>query len=164
MKNIFGYSTPIQFLLEKTVKEYHIHYDVPFKFEEAYRDHNKRRFISDVYRYTVDKYADIIQNKGLDECYDEDGRTTYIWVHLNVTDCDSQIKNIINDLEMKYTTEWCKHQVPKLVSIVKNRLTNNKTIAQAVSHYQYKHGFNETQRALHVLHNDINLTYSDSDY
>jgi hypothetical protein len=161
---IFSYSTPpSQFLLGEKIKEYHIHYNVSFNFEEAYRDHNKRRFISDVYRYIIDKYDDIIKAKGIDEYYHEDGSKKYIYIHLESTDAKDHIKSMMNDLEMKYTSEWCNHQVPKLVSIIKNKLKSSRVIAQAVSHYQKRNGFNETQRALHVLHNDILSYDSDSD-
>jgi hypothetical protein len=163
--DIFRYSTPIQYFLLGKVKEYHIHYNVTLEFEEAYRDHNKRRFVSDVYRYVVDKYATSIKAEGMDECYHEDGISKYIYLHLDKTDCDVQIKNIMNDLEIMYKTEWCKNQVPKLLSIVKNNLKSSRIISQAVSHYQHNHGFIETQRALHVLHNDIIPAnyFSDSD-
>lgn len=162
---IFRYSSPMQYGLLVKVKEYHIHYEVTSEFEEAYRDHNKRRFISDVYRYIIDKYADSIKAEGMDECYHEDGISKYIYLHLDITDCDVQIKNIMNDLEIMYKTKWCKNQVPKLLSFVKNSLKSSRFIAQAVSHFQHKHGFDETQRALHVLHNDIIPAnyFSDSD-
>ncbi len=41
---IFRYSTPLlgELLLGKNVKEYHIHYEVPYNFEKAYRDHKKK--------------------------------------------------------------------------------------------------------------------------
>lgn len=155
---------PIQFLLGKTVKEYHIHYDVPHKFEEAYRDHNKRRFVSDVYKCVVDKYADVLKAKGIDECYHEDGASQYIYIHLDASNSEQKIKDIMNDLHVMYRTQWCKNQVPKLVSIVKNVLKNYRSIGQAVSHYQNKHGFDDTQRALHILYNDIIPSgYFDSD-
>lgn len=165
-QKIFRYSNPMQYFLLEKVKEYHIHYNVTSEFEEAYRDHNKRRFVSDVYRYVVDKYADSIKAEGMDECYHEDGVSKYIYIHLDKTDCDIQIKNIMNDLEVIYKTKWCKNQVPKLLSIVKNNLKSSRIIAQAVSHYQHKHGFDKTQRALHILHNEImpaNYYFSDSD-
>ena len=167
MTKIFRYSTPLlgEFLLGKNVKEYHVYYEVPLNFEKAYRDHNKNRFISDVYRYIATKYEDIIQAKGIDQCYDDGETIQYVYVHLDAKDCSEQIKKIISDLEEVYKTDWCKYQVPKLVSIVSKFLENSRLIAQAVSHYQDKHGFDATQRALYVLHNDIiPYDYSDDDY
>ncbi len=125
----------------------------------------KNRFISDVYRYIVGKYEDIVKAKGIDQCYDDGETIQYIYVHLDAKDCSNQIKTIINDLEEMYKNEWCKQRVPKLISIVTNLLENSRIIAQAVSHYQNKYSFDATQQALYVLHNDIiSYDYSDDDY
>jgi len=146
-------------LFSDTNIEYHIKYQVSDDFEDAYEGNTKRCFIRDVYKYMTEKYSEIIKSKGMDDYYDEDGRIQYIYIHVAKKDSEKEMDKIMNDLENKYITEWSLHQVPSLLTICKKQLRSSRAVGQAVSDFQRRHGYEETQRALYVLHNDVMRRY-----
>jgi hypothetical protein len=72
------------------------------------------------------------------------------------------VKEVINDLQKEFETNWIKPRVPRLTTIIKNKVVNdNPTFQQALICYENKHGSTNTETMKHVLSNQI-LWYYDN--
>lgn len=141
-----------QCFIKDGLVEYHIHCDLDNDFENAYRGNTSRDFMKDVYKYLISSFQDSIKDYGKDINYNEDGARQYIWIHINKASSKATIEKIMTALEDKYKQEWSLHKVPKLLTIMHTALTeNSKYLANAVSHYQQRHGFSKTQDTLYTL-------------
>lgn len=159
MSNAFYTSGPYgigKMFLAKGSEEHHIFPDLHDAFYSAYTSNTSNAFIDDAYDFMVEMFSDKLIEHGRDEMCTEDGNISYIWVHLNKSTGKEDIKEIKDALEDKYVTVWSKYKVATLLSIIKNELEDDpKCLAYAVSDYQRRHGFEQTENTLHILFNDI---------
>ena len=164
MNNVFTYSAPFLHydLTKESKKEFQIKYNVNNEFLESYYESNKKTFLECVYAYIKEKYSDVVRKQGIDFHYNEDERYTHIYVHLDLNNSTNQvIQKIVDDLDDQYRTNWIKFRVPKLMTIIKNKLRTNHIFHDALQKYQFKHGKDDTDKFLHVYTQQIKWYYDD---
>jgi hypothetical protein len=82
----------------------------------------------------------------------------YIWLHLNKGDekNESQMRELLTDLDDYYDNEISSSLVPSLCSIIHNQLQKSQMFfAESICEYQEKHGKKRTQDTLHVYFKQI---------
>lgn len=161
MEHVFTYSSPcLEYALAKKFKKkFHINYNVDKYFLESFFDNTNKTFLECVYNYLHLHYNNLI---GISFYFDENGRTPYIYILVDLNDNTNKIiKNIINDLEIEYNNHWIKHRLPKLITILKNKLKSPSNLDLSVKCFQNKYGYDRTQQALYVFYNQIMWYYDD---
>lgn len=160
---VFYITQPIgQYMLKEGTEEYHIYYDIynddefeDYYFIQKYKSVTSKDFMEDVYKYFLELFEDKVVQHGTDERYSEDGYEKYIWIHLNKTSAEKDLKDIRGALEEQYLSKWRFQRIPTLLTIIKNQLNRREVLAYAVSDFQRRCGVVETQSILHILFNDI---------
>lgn len=154
-----------QLFLKEGSVEYHIYFDndkAGYDFTNAYERNNPdgEEFMEDVYEYMWDLFENKLIEHGTDTNRNEDdycGNEKYIWIHLNKSSQEKDLKDILAALEKEYHENWCLQiqRVNSLLKIVKGQLGQKKVLAYAVSDFQRRKGVMETQNVLHVLFDQI---------
>jgi hypothetical protein len=166
MKTIFEASCPcMKYELTKmNIKEFQIKHYIDNEFLEVYYENNNKTFLETVYSFIRIKYSNIIKKQGIDFHFNHDNvRKPHIYIHLDLNDNTNKIvKEVINDLQKEFETNWIKPRVPRLTTIIKNKVVNdNPTFQQALICYENKHDSSNTKTMMHVLSNQI-LWYYDN--
>lgn len=151
-------------LTKKNIKEFQIKYYVDDEFLESYYENNKTTFLETVYSYIHIKYSNIIKKQGINFHFNDDNvQKPHIYIHLDLNDNTNKlVKEIIDDLQHKFDTNWIKPRVPRLTTIIKNKaVKDNNTFQEALKCHENKHGSLNTNQMMHVLSNQI-LWYYDN--
>lgn len=166
-KKIFRYTHPLIQWKTDIHHEYHITAKVNNRFLQSFKENTQKYFLGEVFEFIKDTFALHRQSIGMDSYYNEYGRQQYIWVHVPAKNAINDILAIIDKLHDKYYADWSHHNVPKLITLIKNQLQfDREYLASSVSHYQLNNGFDATQNAIDTAFRDVklsrhNLSYED---
>jgi hypothetical protein len=152
----FTYILPFiqTFLANRGLTEYHIQIQTTVCFKQAFLDNTETTLMSAINNFIATNYQKEIFYQG--QSMDPDYKCDYIYLHLKSETAESTVIRIINDLNKQYTTEWMKHRVPRLFSMVQQKLSNNPSyFAKSISHFQEENGFDVTQSLIEIYFDHI---------
>ena len=147
----FTYIIPFiqTFLAGRGLTEYHIFVKTTQCYKQAFLDNTQTTFMSAINEFIATRYKKEIFYQG--QSIDKENDCESIYLHLKSETGEATVVQIIEDLNNKYKTEWIKHRVLRLFSMVQHKLSTSPLyFAKSISHFQQDNGFDVTQSLINI--------------